>query len=109
MDTEKDGAYTFMSDLGALVEAPADSIVSRTIYKDDRIKAVLFAFARGQELSEHTASTAAIIHILRGEARLVLGTDEKAAAAGTWVRMPPQMPHSLFAKTPVHMLLLLLQ
>jgi quercetin dioxygenase-like cupin family protein len=109
MNTEPHAAYAFTPDLSALAEAPADSIVSRTIYKDDRIKAVLFAFAPGQELSEHTASTAAIIHILRGEARLVLGTDVREAAAGTWVRMPPQLPHSLLAKTPVLMLLLLLQ
>ncbi|MDR7420107.1 MAG: cupin domain-containing protein [Armatimonadota bacterium] len=109
MDPTSETTCAFVPDLATLADAPADSIVSRTIYKDERVKAVLFAFAPGQELSEHTASTAAIIHVLRGEARLTLGRDVRDAAAGTWVRMPPQLPHSLLAKTPVLMLLLLLQ
>lgn len=101
--------YTFIADLAALAEAPADSILSRTIYKDDRAKAVLFAFAPGQELSEHTAATAAILHILSGHCVLTLGGDVREASAGAWVRMPPRLPHGLHAKTAVQMLLLLLQ
>ena len=38
----------------------ADSIVSRTLWTAERVKAVLFGFAPGQELSEHTASTPAM-------------------------------------------------
>lgn len=101
--------YTLVPDLAALAEAPADSILSRTIHKDARVKAVLFAFAPGQELSEHTASTAAIMHILAGEARLKLGADDRDASSGAWIHMPPQLPHSLYARTHVLMLLLLLQ
>lgn len=106
---EEDRSYTLVPDLAALAEAPAESIVSRTIYKDARTKVVLFAFSPGQELSEHTASSAAIIHILQGEARLKLGEDDLDASSGAWIRMPPQLPHSLYARTPVLMLLLLLQ
>ncbi len=101
--------YTCVPDLAALAQAPADSILSRTIYKDAQVKAVLFAFAPGQELSEHTASTTAIVHILKGDARLTLGGDVLEASEGTWVRMPPRLPHSLLAKTPVLVLLLLLR
>lgn len=101
--------YTLVPNLAAIAEAPAESIVSRTIHKDERVKAVLFAFAPGQELSEHTASTAAIIHILQGEARLKLGADELDASSGAWIHMPPRLPHSLYARTPVLMLLLLIQ
>ena len=32
-----------------LPEVPADSIVSRTIYSDEQLKAILFAFAPGQD------------------------------------------------------------
>lgn len=105
-----DGAtYTYVHDLGALAEAPADSIISRTLYNDAQVKVVLFAFAPGQELSEHTASAAAIIHVLKGDARLTLGGDVVEATAGAWVHMPPNLPHGLLARTPVMMLLLLLR
>lgn len=105
-----DSAFTFFDELGAQApQVPPDSILSRTLYTDDQVKAVLFSFAPGQELSEHTATSTAILHVLQGEARLTLGADSREARAGTWVRMPPQLPHSVLAKTPVTMLLLLLK
>ena len=93
----------------ALAPAPADSIVSRSLYGDDQVKAVLFSFAAGQELSEHTAATAAVLHILQGEAELTLGGQPRAVGPGTWVHLPARLPHALVARTPVTMLLLLLK
>jgi quercetin dioxygenase-like cupin family protein len=102
--------YTYIPDLSDLVpDIPADSIVSRTFYSDEQVKMVLFGFATGQELSEHTASQPAILHILQGEADLTLGEDSMSAQAGTWAHMPAQLPHSVVAKTPVVMLLLLMK
>ena len=101
-------SYPYIADLLTQIpDIPPDSIVSRTFYQDERIKAILFGFAAGQELSEHTASQPAILHILQGEADLTLGDDAREAQAGTWVQMPPRLSHSLYAKTPVLMLLLL--
>ncbi len=91
-----------------LPEIPPDSIVSRTYYEDDQIKGILFGFAPGQELSEHTAAKPAILHFLEGEARLTLGDDETTASPGTWVHMVPHLPHSIVAETRLVMLLLLL-
>jgi quercetin dioxygenase-like cupin family protein len=106
----KDTNETYVANLNEkLPELPADSIVSRTLYGDEQVKAVLFSFAAGQELSEHTASTPAILHILQGQASLTLGGETHAASAGTWVRMPARLPHALVAQTPVVMLLLLLR
>lgn len=101
-------AYTLLNDLGRQVDCPADGTLSRTIHRDDRLKAVLFAFSAGQELSEHTASTPAIMHFLSGEAEVTLGDDTATALAGTWIHMPARLPHGIRAKTPVTMLLLLL-
>jgi quercetin dioxygenase-like cupin family protein len=102
--------YQYLPNLGAAApEIPADSILSRTFYSDDLVKVILFSFAPGQELSEHTASKPAILHFLQGEAHLKLGKDEFEAKAGAWAHMPPQMPHSIYAKTPVTMLLYLLE
>jgi len=95
--------------LAAAVEPPADGIISRTIFNDDRLKAVVFGFGTGQELSEHTASKPAIMHFLSGEAGVTLGRQPLAATSGTWVHMPEGMPHSIVAKTPTVMLLTLLK
>ena len=100
----------FFADLEPkLSEIPPDSIVSRTLFSSDLVKAVLFGFAPGQELSEHTASTPAILHFVRGQADLVLGGEPRSAAPGTWVHLAARLPHSVLARTEVVMLLLLLR
>ena len=106
---DKSSPYTLFTLLSQLPEVTADSIVSRTIFNDDQLKAVLFTFAPGQELSEHTASMPAIIHILKGEGTLTLGKDTVEAREGTWARMEANLAHSVNAKTALVMLLLMLK
>ena len=102
-------AYTLIADLAGLVESiQPESIVSRTFYKDDHLKAILFGFDAGQELSEHTSSQAAIIQIVQGEATITLGDDRHELQAGAWLHMPPRLKHSIYAKTPLCMLLVML-
>lgn len=104
-----DTAYTFIADLARELTPPAAGIHSRTLHADDRVKVVGFGFAAGEELSEHTAQVPAIMHLVSGEASLTLGDDRQEAAAGTWVHMPATLRHSVRAKTPVAMILLLLK
>ena len=101
--------YTHVSDLAKEVQPPDKGILSRTLLNDDRLKAVAFGFARGEELSEHTASMPAVLHFLQGEARLTLGDDTVEANPGTWVHMPAGLKHGIQARTPVVMLLMLLK
>lgn len=101
--------FAFIADLAQQAsDAPSDSIISRTIFTGDQIKAILFSFAPGQELSEHTAARPAILHFVSGQARLTLGGEEMTAVPNTWVHMPAQLPHSVYADTEVKMLLILL-
>ena len=105
-----DTPYTYFGDLSTEIpEVSPDSIVSRTLYDDDQHKAILFGFAAGQELSEHTASQTALLYFVQGKAKLTLGGDESRAVPGTWVRMAPRLPHSVLAETQLVMLLILLK
>jgi quercetin dioxygenase-like cupin family protein len=101
--------YLYLAEVAAEAKPPDKGILSRTLYNDDRLKVVLFGFAAGEELSEHTASMPAVMHFLQGEAQITLDDDAREARAGTWVRMPTGMRHSIRAQTPVVMLLLLLK
>jgi len=103
-----DGPF-FHADLATLLPPiPQDSIVSRAFYTGDGVRATLFGFAAGQELTEHTASQAAILHFLKGHARLVLGELRTEAGPGSWAHMPAHLPHSVHAEDEMVMLLLLL-
>jgi quercetin dioxygenase-like cupin family protein len=104
-----EGQAMFFADLAKEAEPPAEGILSRTIHQDDRIKAVVFGFGQGQELSEHTAAKPAMLFFVKGEATVGLGDDVQEAKPGTWVHMPANLKHSIKAKTPVVMLLILLK
>jgi quercetin dioxygenase-like cupin family protein len=101
--------YTYFSDLVKAVQPPDKGTLSRTLFNDDRRKVVLFGFGQGEELPEHTASTPAVLHFLQGEATLTPGGERHEAKPTTWVHMPAGLRHSIQAKMPVVMLLMLLK
>jgi quercetin dioxygenase-like cupin family protein len=102
--------YTYLADFAAaLATIPPDTIVSRTLYADKHLKLILFGFAPGQELSEHTSARQATLHFLEGTARLTLGNDTMSATSGTYVVMPPHLPHRVLAETQVIMLLTMIE
>ena len=97
--------YTLIEDLEEMIGIQPESIVSRTFYKGDTVKGIIFGFDAGQELSEHTSNQAAIIQILQGEATVTLGEDRHELSSGAWIAMPPRLAHSITAKTSLVMLL----
>jgi quercetin dioxygenase-like cupin family protein len=101
-----DGYRAF--DLGD-VTPPESGIHSRTVHADARTRTILFAFAAGEELSEHTASRPAIVHVLSGAIDLTVAGDEIAGTPGTWLHMAAGTPHALRARAPSLMLLTLVE
>ena len=98
----------FLPDLLTETTVPERGILSQTLSKADGIELVLFAFAAGEALAEHTASRPAIIHVLSGEGDLTLAGERHTAGPGTWVRMPADCRHGIAARTPLVMALYLL-
>ena len=94
--------------LELMPEIQTDSITSRTIYKEGKVNAVLFGFDAGQALTEHRSAYTALIQILEGKAKITLGADSHELETGAWIYMPPQLAHSVYAQTPMKMLLLML-
>ena len=107
--------YTYIPDLADCVAElsaqghPTKHIQGRALYTDDHVKVLAFPFEAGQMLDEHTAPHPAMLHFIEGEAGVTLGDDQVEARAGTWIHMPPHLPHSIHARTPVLMLLLILR
>ncbi|MGB6110031.1 MAG: cupin domain-containing protein, partial [Acidobacteriaceae bacterium] len=97
--------YKFLTNLQEELALPEKGILSHVLQKDDYVNITLFGFAAGEELSSHSAPTPAILYFLEGEANVLLGQDTVAAQPGSFVYMPPMLPHGILAKTPVRMLL----
>ena len=100
--------YTFFADLAAEAAIPTRGILSQTLSDEGGIEFLLFTFAAGEQLSEHTSARPAIIHVLDGEGELSIDGAAHPARPGTWVRMAPETRHSLVARTPMRMALYLL-
>jgi quercetin dioxygenase-like cupin family protein len=98
----------FIDDLAAAAPHVPRGIHSQTLYDGPDLRLVLFAFAPGEELSEHTAARPAVVDVLDGEGDAVVGGEPHAIAAGTWFHMPARMPHSIRARTPLRVALYLL-
>jgi quercetin dioxygenase-like cupin family protein len=103
-----DTTHTFFEDLAAEAPVPTRGIHSQTLSRDGGVELVLFAFAAGEALTEHTSARPAIIHVLSGEADITLGAAAYKARAGSWARMPARLAHAIVARTPLVMALYLL-
>ncbi len=84
-----------------------NGIVSRTMLRTPNSRVVLFGFAEGQELTEHTSTQHAIVQMLSGECEFSLAGKPHNLKAGDLVYMPPNLPHAVRATKPFSMLLTL--
>ncbi len=101
-------AYELFPDLLAEAPVPPRGIHSQTISEGDGVELVLFAFAEGEELKEHTSARPTIVHVLSGEADVTVGGETHRLGAGAWLRMAPDLRHGIAARTPLVMALYLL-
>ena len=92
-----------------LVEYSADSIVSKTILDKSAGTITLFAFDKGQKLSEHTAPYDAVVQILDGNCQLTIDGQTKKVTAGEVIIMPGNVPHSVTAHEKFKMLLTMIR
>ena len=95
--------------LGALITPTEQGIASRILAKTGGGNLTLFAFDRGQGLTEHTSPFEALVLTLDGSLTLTIGGTPVQAAAGTIVRMPANVPHAVDAPEPARMLLVMLR
>lgn len=85
------------------------AVVSRTLVKRPTGTMTLFAFDKGQELSEHTAPFDAVVHVVEGETELIIGGRSVRAREGEMVIMPANIPHAVKAVERFKMLLTMIR
>ncbi len=92
-----------------LVEYQTGSVVSRTILEKKTGTVTLFAFAKGQGLSEHTAPFDALVYLLDGEVEITISGKSLRLTEGEMVIMPANEPHALRATESFRMLLTMIR
>jgi len=92
-----------------LVQFQAGAVVSREILREKSGTVTVFAFDKGQQLSEHTAPFDALVLAVDGAADISIGGTVQAVKAGELIIMPAGVPHALKAVSPFKMLLVMLK
>lgn len=92
-----------------LLDYQDDAVVSRTII-DKKIGTVtLFAFDKGQGLSEHTAPYDALVFIVDGKVKVTISGKVHNLKQGEMIIMPANKPHALRATEKFKMVLVMVR
>ena len=95
--------------MAKLVDYQEDSVVSRQITKAESGNVTLFAFDKDQELSEHTAPFDALVHVVDGEAEIIISGKSFHLKSGDAIVMPADEPHAVKASSKFKMLLTMIR
>jgi quercetin dioxygenase-like cupin family protein len=95
--------------LEEMIQYGDDAVVSRTLAKGASGTLTLFAFDKGQELSEHTAPFDAFVQCVEGQMEVVVAGEKVALEVGQSVLMPAAIPHSVHAPERMKMVLFMLK
>ena len=92
-----------------LVSYQEGSVVSKTIVDKKVGTVTLFAFDKGQGLSEHTAPYDAIVQLIDGEAEITVSGKAQRVSKGEMIILPANEPHALVAVERFKMLLIMIR
>lgn len=95
--------------LNNMIDYRKGSIVSKEIIKKSSGTVTLFAFDKGQGLSEHTAPLNALVYIVSGIAEIIISGKSNKLKTGEMIIMPANKPHALKAIKRFKMLLIMIK
>lgn len=95
--------------LAGLVDYQPGAVVSRQVIAKPTGTVTLFAFDKGEGLSEHTAPFNALVEVLEGEAEITISKRPHRLKAGEAIIMPANEPHGLKALDRFKMLLVMIK
>ncbi len=85
------------------------AVVSKEVLKKETGTVTVFAFDRGQGLSEHTAPFDALVCILDGTAEIIISGKSNLVKEGEMIIMPADEPHALNANERFKMMLVMIR
>jgi quercetin dioxygenase-like cupin family protein len=92
-----------------LLDYQKGSVVSKTIIDKKVGTVTVFAFDKGEGLSEHTAPFDALVNVIDGEAEIIISGEPTLVKSGEVIIMPANKPHSLKAVKRFKMVLVMIR
>ncbi|MCM1338018.1 MAG: cupin domain-containing protein [Candidatus Amulumruptor caecigallinarius] len=92
--------------LGQQIEPDPDKVQFQGIFDNDNASVVLLAFLAGQELTTHTAPAEVMVCVTEGSVEFTMLDTPHTLAAGQFLLMGPDVPHSVKALTDAKVMLI---
>ncbi len=108
METNLFSHSTIMS-FNDKVDYSPEGIVSKRVLQKEKGNVSLFAFDKGQRLSEHSAPFDAMVQVLEGRAEILINRVPYELTAGQAIIMPASIPHAVNAVERFKMLLTMIK
>ncbi len=85
------------------------AVVSKQVIKNEAGSISLFAFDKGEGLTEHTSPYDAVVQIVEGKADIMIKGVSNILETGDTIIMPANVPHSLTAVEKFKMVLTMIK
>jgi len=95
--------------LKEMISYADDSVVSKTLTKNKNGNTTLFAFDKGQGLTEHTSPYNALVVIVEGNCRITIGGRAYEVEEGQMILLPATVPHALESISRFKMMLIMIK
>lgn len=84
-----------------LIEYPASGILSKEIFKSEKVEISLFCMPENSNISEHTSTREGIVHVMEGDGVFVLSGTEIKMEKEVMIHMNSNEVHSIktYSKT----------
>lgn len=92
-----------------LIEYQEGAVVSREIIRKETGTVTIFAFDKGEGLSEHTAPFDAMVQVIDGRAEITISGNKNLVDEGDMIIMPANDPHALHAVEKFKMVLTMIR
>jgi len=85
------------------------AVVSKHVLKSEMGNITLFAFDKGEGLSEHTAPFDAVVSLVDGKAEIMVGGQSNILETGETIVIPANIPHAVKAVEAFKMVLTMIK
>ncbi|MDD3984315.1 MAG: cupin domain-containing protein [Methanobacterium sp.] len=92
-----------------LIDYQENSVVSREIIRKETGTVTIFAFDKGEGLSEHTAPFDAMVQVVDGKAEIIISNKSHIVEKGEMIIMPANDHHALKAVERFKMILTMIR
>lgn len=95
--------------LKEMVAIQEGAVVSKEILRSEKGTITIFAFGKGQGLSEHTNPYEAALQVIEGETEVTIGGKAQPVKEGELILLPANIPHAVMATTDMKMVLTMIR